>query len=434
MKRSLFYFLTIVVITLFSMNGQAQTSWSLTGNDVTDSSFLGTTTSRPLRIKVNNRPSGIIDPGRRNAFWGYGAGASITSGYNNIAIGQEALQSNTSGIYNSASGFRALWKSGGNYNTASGGYVMASNTSGNNNTAFGFEALYSNTAGMGNTAVGYHALHNTNGNYNTAIGISARTSVITLSNAIVIGYGAVVNVSNKARIGNSAVTRIEGAVAFSTPSDGRFKNKVQEDVKGLDFILQLRPVTYQFDAAKFDELLAPPKDKDDSTVYTQPDYSEAMAIRRSGFIAQEVEKAAAASGYDFSGLMKPKTEQDHYSVSYEAFVVPLVKAIQEQQQLIIDLQKQLAELKAGAGGNQATSVQVYPNPSPNTFNIQFTSTRERDEVVSLYDQSGRLLQQKKTRCTPGVNRVPFNLDSYVAGIYYIVFKSPDIQKLIIYKQ
>ena len=77
----------------------------------------------------------------------------------------------------------------------------------------------------------------------------------------------------------------------------------------------------------------------------QASYNEASAIRRTGFIAQEVEKAANATGYDFSGIIKPKTEQDHYSLSYESFVVPLVKAVQEQQQLIEELKKQNEELK-----------------------------------------------------------------------------------------
>ena len=58
-----------------------------------------------------------------------------------------------------------------------------------------------------------------------------------------------------------------------------------------------------------------------------------------------MEKAAATSGYNFSGLVKPKTADAYYSLSYESFVVPLVKAVQEQQAQIADLQKQLNELK-----------------------------------------------------------------------------------------
>jgi hypothetical protein len=65
-----------------------------------------------------------------------------------------------------------------------------------------------------------------------------------------------------------------------------------------------------------------------------------------GFIAQEVEAAALAAGYDFSGVEKAADEVGMYSVRYAEFVVPLVKAVQEQQALIEDLRAQLDEAKA----------------------------------------------------------------------------------------
>jgi hypothetical protein len=161
------------------------------------------------------------------------------------------------------------------------------------------------------------------------------------------------------RIGNSAVTVIEGQVPFTSPSDGRFKFNVREDVSGLDFIMKLRPITYQFDVKRFDENLRASISGKENNSAMEASYNEASAIRRTGFIAQEVEKAAMATGYDFSGIIKPKSEKEHYGLSYESFVVPLVKAMQEQQKMIdsqnqkinsqnqkIEQQnKQLAELK-----------------------------------------------------------------------------------------
>ena len=160
---------------------------------------------------------------------------------------------------------------------------------------------------------------------------------------------------------------------FTFPSDGRFKFGVQEDVKGLDFILQLRPVTYNFDTKRFDAQFENNRQKKASfpasgnmPALTAPDdvmqkaYDAASQIRRSGFIAQEVEQAAKKSGYNFSGVIAPGKEQQYYSLSYDAFVVPLVKAVQEQQQVIeqqqkmistqdkklADMQQQINELKA----------------------------------------------------------------------------------------
>ena len=65
----------------------------------------------------------------------------------------------------------------------------------------------------------------------------------------------------------------------------------------------------------------------------------------SGFSAQEVEQAAAAAGYEFSGVDKPKNANDFYGLRYGDFVVPLVKAVQEQQVLIKALQQEVADLK-----------------------------------------------------------------------------------------
>jgi len=65
-------------------------------------------------------------------------------------------------------------------------------------------------------------------------------------------------------------------------------------------------------------------------------------IELSGFIAQEVEQAAVETNYHFSGVHKPKNDKDLYSISYAEFVVPLVKAVQEQQ-IIIEKQNRRIE-------------------------------------------------------------------------------------------
>ena len=47
-------------------------------------------------------------------------------------------------------------------------------------------------------------------------------------------------------------TSIGGAVDWSILSDGRYKQQVQEDVKGLEFISLLRPITYTIDLPGLD--------------------------------------------------------------------------------------------------------------------------------------------------------------------------------------
>jgi trimeric autotransporter adhesin len=177
------------------------------------------------------------------------------------------------------------------------------------------------------------------GNYLTLVGSGADVSVDGLSNATALGANAVVTANNMVQIGSPGVTVIEGQVPFTTPSDGRFKFNVREDVKGLSFILKLRPVTYQFNTKKEEDFMRGMASDGQPVVF-----NEAMMVRRTGFIAQEVEKAAQRSGYDFDGLKAPKTDREYYSLSYASFVVPLVKAVQEQEGVIARQEQRIDEL------------------------------------------------------------------------------------------
>jgi len=47
-------------------------------------------------------------------------------------------------------------------------------------------------------------------------------------------------------VGNTSVTSIGGQIGWTTFSDKRFKTGVCDYVKGLDFILKLKPVTYTY--------------------------------------------------------------------------------------------------------------------------------------------------------------------------------------------
>ncbi|HLZ89055.1 MAG TPA: hypothetical protein VKQ52_17490, partial [Puia sp.] len=82
-------------------------------------------------------------------------------------------------------------------------------------------------------------------------------------------------------------------------------------------------------------------------------FTEASALRRTGFIAQEVEQAAGEAGYDFTGVSRPKNEHDHYSLDYQAFIMPMVKAMQEQQKMIETLKGQNDEQQKRLDAMQA---------------------------------------------------------------------------------
>lgn len=281
----------------------------------------------------------------------------------NVAVGYQALRgsgtpANNTGNGNTAIGYQVLMdNTTGSDNTATGNNAMMLNTTGYANTAFGEQALKNNSTGRWNTAVGAFA-----GDYNTAgtdilcLGWGADVTSFGFSDATAIGESALVNASNKVRIGNTGITVIEGQVAWTYPSDGRFKFNINEDVPGLDFITRLNPVTYQFDTRKFDEHLQQNfSEEKRKELAEKTDHTESMQVVHTGFIAQDIERICKELNYDFDGLHTPDPSNptDNYGVAYSQFVVPLVKAVQEQQQMIESLQKDNETLKAALEREQS---------------------------------------------------------------------------------
>ena len=68
-------------------------------------------------------------------------------------------------------------------------------------------------------------------------------------------------------------------------------------------------------------------------------------VRQSGFIAQEVEAVVQETGASFNGVDTPVTEEGFYGLRYSEFVVPLVKAVQEQQVIINKLEEKLIQVQ-----------------------------------------------------------------------------------------
>lgn len=330
--------------------------------------------------------------GYSNVAFGYEALTQNTSGFNNTAIGYEALEGNFEGDYNTAIGYEALANNVVSNNTAVGYQALTSSMNGVNNTAVGFEALESNTSGSSNIAVGHEALgantigfsntaigylaldSNITGDYNTAVGNSALDNNLSanyntalgyqalqnatigsnntavgrgsgplinnLSNTTALGNGAIPLSSNTVRIGNGSVTQIGGSTNWSNFSDRRLKTNIQEDIVGLEFIKKLRPVSYNYDM----DAIARLENTPESLRLRDAERLKGQEIQ-TGFIAQEVERAANEVGFDFHGVVKPTNANDIYALRYAEFVVPLVKAMQEQQDIIETQSEEIKTLR-----------------------------------------------------------------------------------------
>ncbi len=417
---------------------------------------------------------------------------SNTSGSINSAIGYRALSSNTSGFNNTAIGYQSSFLGNSSYNTSLGAFSLQNNEGGNSNTAIGEKAMayslgnsFSNTAvgsgamqssiaergfsnnvavgfqslfGVGNnannnTAVGYWALKTLDfGSGNTAVGYYADVFSGSLTNASAFGYIAKVQQSNQIILGNAEVTSIGGHVEWTNLSDGRYKQNIKQDVPGLKFINKLQPVTYTFNIKAIETKTHPEFNTlqttdgkslsnplDDSIMKQAMD--EKSKIVYTGFIAQDVEKAAKSVNYNFSGIDKPNNvNTGFYGLSYGDFVVLLVKAVQElskmnddkntkidslqkqvniQQPQNADLQKQFNDLKnivqsirqkqdacspcANAVVNTGNAVftdgssleQNIPNPFTHNASIGYTLPQKFSKAqIIITDKNGKTLLVK----------------------------------------
>ena len=358
------------------LNISVPSFWGLNGNaGTTVANFIGTSDVTPLYFKVNNQKSGEIDLVSRNTGLGFRALFSNIAG-NNTAVGFEAMYQNSGGFNNTAVGSGSLSSNiSGNNNTTVGKAAMASNTTGLSNSAFGVNALNANISGQRNTAIGNNALVNnqfasrntatgfqslfydslgnnnaafgynallfngagsfnnafgdstlflsTSGNYNTAIGHQALANNTTGNNNIAIGARANVpsaTSDNQVRIGDENITYAGVQVAWTITSDSRWKSEIENSNLGLNFISQLRPVSYFRN-----------NDKSRKSEY--------------GFVAQEVEEALINSGVSNTGIIS-KDDAGMYSIRYNDFTATVVKAIQEQQVIITQQAKEIKELRA----------------------------------------------------------------------------------------
>ena len=301
-----------------------------------------------LAMAAGALPIGTYNTGDNNVGIGQAALNSNTTGYDNIGVGHNALYHNSTGYYNLGMGNASLFtNTTGNHNTAVAIAALQLNTTGNDNTGTGYAALAANTTGNSNVGYGEQALAaNTTGSNNTGLGYYAGNNLPNnVSNTTCVGSNVGWNTtgSNQVNIGNFSVTSISGQVPFGNYSDKRIKDNIQQNVPGLAFISQLKPVTYNLNIHKQYALAM--NGRQDTTADYPGKYA-IEAITQTGFLAQDVEAAAKAIGYDFSGVEAPKDGEGLYKLRYSDFVMPLVKGMQEQQQQIEVLTAQVKALEA----------------------------------------------------------------------------------------
>ena len=223
----------------------------------------------------------------QNIYIGSDAGAEA-EGVGNIGIGQNANAAANLGFYN---------------------------------TALGVNALQSQTGGDFNVAVGNDALQQMQtATNNTAIGKAAGSTVVGFSNTTALGHNSQPQANDEVVLGDNAVTTLRcNTPVISGLSDVRDKDNIEELSCGLDFIMDLEPVSWDWE-------------RRDGTM---------KGKKGSGFVAQEIDEVVQDwEAEDILPSLVNKNNPDAWEVGNAALIPVLVKAIQE-------LKAQLDECKAG---------------------------------------------------------------------------------------
>jgi len=175
-----------------------------------------------------------------------------------------------------------------------------------------------------NTAIGYQALNNNISNRNTSIGYQAGINNITGENNTFIGNGSEgssATSSNTITLGNASISTLRAQVTSITGlSDRRDKTDIVNISEGLDFLKQLRPVSFTWNT----------RDK------------AKVGIKSAGFIAQELLALQKGSNIGDNLDLVSQDNPEKLEARYNNLLPVIVKAIQDVSN---EKDKEIAELK-----------------------------------------------------------------------------------------
>lgn len=210
-------------IVVADANGVLKTVASTNLGTLADLRLVGDANHITIDAGVGSDGTGV-GTGARNVAIGPDALSSNTTGFDNIAIGFNSLSSVTEASNNIALGWSALSSYvSGTLNIAIGNSSLRYHVTGDQNIAMGFASLQNHVDGTDNISIGTKSLRNLlDGNDNVVIGVDTGDNLTTGSRNIIIGDGLDfpdATGSNQLNIGNIIYgTNIDGVT--STVSTG----------------------------------------------------------------------------------------------------------------------------------------------------------------------------------------------------------------------
>ena len=372
--NSAFGFSALKAVTTGASNTAVGTNALLTASTGGTNTAVGSAALKLLTTGDSNTAVGCavgdsITTGDGNTIIGFEAGQAMTTGDNNVAMGKSALYALTGAYHrNIAIGLDALKATTVNNEViAIGAYALdASNSTsatqciaigkssmsgahaGYGNTALGDSTMEVSTSAFENTAIGRSGLKAlTTGDNNATLGSFAGDAVTTGSNNVLIGYDAgsdalttVSTGSNNIVLGNNSTAVAEVKVDWTVGSDQRDKTDIENlpDNAGLNFVNQMRPVTYVWDNRS--NYYSHTHEK-----YGERDHSKKSTTKQVGFIAQEIKDIEKSIGWADDHLVNTSNEKS-WKLMYSQLTPILVKALQEADDKINALTERVTELES----------------------------------------------------------------------------------------
>lgn len=465
--------LTLIALTAFSFNSNAQNYWKLTGNNGTDPAinFLGTSNGDPLVIRTNNLERmrilknghvgiGILNPkAALNVF--SNENVSLTSpgvfmlGKDtkyNMAFDNSYIQARYNGLASSL------------YLNSYGGSVIAGNYS---NSSYGvvgagiYEGLYGYTydsSGIGVYGSSSH-LHGVYGYSGGGLGSDPQASSGVYGYNVSYGYGVggycyggsglygysenYIGIFAK---GNASwyAGYFDGDV-YSTgsylPSDLKLKKNVKDLTSAMDILNQLHPKQYEYRQDGNYKLMDLPKGNRYGLIADEVEKVLPTLVKETKFNTRDAQPEGLVDPKDRSAKKTSvKNEEiDFKALNYTELIPIIIKAIQEQQatidnqqSVIANQQQQIDELKQmiqdngnssgfanpkqSSENNSAYLLQNAPNPFTQNTNIRcYIPSNIQQAKLVVYNMNGQLL--KSFDLSKGMNTVTITAGTLSSGQY-----------------
>jgi hypothetical protein len=230
----------------------------------------------------------------------------------------------------------------GNVGIGANALMKANHADADYNVAIGYGAGSEILNGYYNILIGYNSGNTiTSGGENTIIGHNNDVATGDNNNNIIIGNGLTASDNdNRVYIGNDSsyiYNDFNSNATWTHSSDERQKKEIKDDTLGLDFINDIRPVTFKHKSpSEF------PKEWNAYNADDKQPMGGDKVIH--GLIAQEVKQALDNQGIDtFGGWGEEDDGRQH--ISFESFVLPLINSVKELTEIVKSQQKEIDELK-----------------------------------------------------------------------------------------